>query len=119
MEPSGAGIVQPDDVPLLEESGAIVEVGRWVLTEAPQAGALHAPPDRPRASTSPRQPNTAACSATSAARSPRHLPEMLMVEITRRYDHAQRMHCSPPAQSERAGRPIAIDDFDRILVARI
>src|SRR5207237_897696 len=34
------GIVQPDDfVPLLEETGAIVDVGRWVLTEACQPAA--------------------------------------------------------------------------------
>jgi diguanylate cyclase (GGDEF)-like protein len=34
------GIVQPDDfVPLLEETGLIVEVGRWVLSEACRQGA--------------------------------------------------------------------------------
>ena len=34
------GIVQPDDfVPLLEETGLIVEVGRWVLLEACRQGA--------------------------------------------------------------------------------
>ena len=34
------GIVQPDDfVPLLEETGLIVEVGRWVLGEAARQGA--------------------------------------------------------------------------------
>jgi len=34
------GIVQPDDfVPLLEETGLIVEVGRWVLCEACRQGA--------------------------------------------------------------------------------
>ncbi len=34
------GVVQPDDfVPLLEETGMIVEVGRWVLTQACQQGA--------------------------------------------------------------------------------
>jgi diguanylate cyclase (GGDEF)-like protein len=34
------GIVQPDNfVPLLEETGAIVDVGRWVLTEACQQAA--------------------------------------------------------------------------------
>jgi diguanylate cyclase (GGDEF)-like protein len=34
------GIVQPDDfVPLLEETGLIVEVGRWVLREACRQGA--------------------------------------------------------------------------------
>jgi diguanylate cyclase (GGDEF)-like protein len=35
------GVVQPDDfVPLLEESGMIVEVGGWVLREACRQGAL-------------------------------------------------------------------------------
>jgi len=34
------GIVQPNDfIPLLEETGLIVEVGRWVLTEACRQGA--------------------------------------------------------------------------------
>ena len=34
------GVVQPDDfIPLLEETGMIVEVGRWVLREACAQGA--------------------------------------------------------------------------------
>jgi len=39
----GRGVVQPDDfVPLLEETGMITEIGRWVLNEASrQAAAWH------------------------------------------------------------------------------
>jgi len=37
---SGHGVVQPNDfIPLLEETGLIVEVGRWVLEEACRQGA--------------------------------------------------------------------------------
>ncbi len=37
----GRGVVQPDDfVPLLEETGMITEVGRWVLKEACQQAAV-------------------------------------------------------------------------------
>ncbi len=37
---AGRGIVQPNDfIPLLEETGLIVEVGRWVLEEACRQGA--------------------------------------------------------------------------------
>jgi predicted signal transduction protein with EAL and GGDEF domain len=35
------GVVQPDDfIPLLEETGMIIEVGRWVLHEACKQGAM-------------------------------------------------------------------------------
>ncbi len=42
------GIIPPDDfIPLLEDSGAIIDVGRWVLSESCEPGGAVAPPGTP------------------------------------------------------------------------
>jgi diguanylate cyclase (GGDEF)-like protein len=82
------GIVQPEDfIPLLEETGLIVEVGKWVLQEACRQGALWRQAGHPigmAVNISPRQLDTDHLTADiEGALSDSGLdPEALTIEIT-------------------------------------
>ncbi len=112
------GIVQPDDfIPLLEETGLIVEVGKWVLEEAcAQAAAWRAAgyPVGIAVNVSGRQLDTdQLITDIEEALSDSHLdPEALTIEITETTlmrnveETARRL-----AQIKKLGVRIAIDDF--------
>ena len=113
------GVVDPDVfVPILEESGHIVQVGRWVLTEAcRQAGALARarPPDRPRGELlgppARNRPSSSPTSAQALLESGID-PSSLILEIT---ETAIMRDAEATARRLRAvkelGVRIAIDDF--------
>jgi diguanylate cyclase (GGDEF)-like protein len=112
------GVVQPDDfIPLLEENGLIVEVGRWVLREACRRGAAWRAAGYPigmAVNVSGRQLDTDRIVADIAeALSHSGLdPEALTIEITETTlmrnieETAQRL-----TQIKALGVRIAIDDF--------
>jgi diguanylate cyclase (GGDEF)-like protein len=112
------GVVQPDDfVPLLEETGLITEIGRWVLHEACAQGAAWRAAGHPigmAVNVSGRQLDSdqLVADVESALRDSGLDPEALTIEITETTlmrnieDTARRL-----AAVKRLGVRIAIDDF--------
>ena len=113
------GLVQPDEfIPILEQTGQIGEVGRWVLQQGLRADGRLARPRRQRSTS--RSTSRAANSTTT--RSSTHIRDALDDQRPRPAvaDHrghrnradAQRRHDRPTTQAIKAlGVRIAVDDF--------
>ena len=114
-----AGVVQPNDfIPLLEETGLIVEVGSWVLQRSlPPGGALARSRGIRSASrsTSRRASSTPTSSSpTSSGRSRRQAstPDALTIEITETaLMHDLEQAAMRLAKIKELGVRVAIDDF--------
>ena len=116
------GIVQPDDfIPLLEETGLIVEVGRWVLQEACSQGAAWRAAGYPigmAVNVSGRQLDTDQLDRRHRRRSLRQRPGPGGADDRDHRDDAdaQRRGDRPPARPDQAARRA---DRDRRLRHRV
>ena len=115
-----AGVIRPDEfIPVLEENGLILDVGRWVLHQAcaqAAAGSARTADDRCR-STSPCASSASARWSTTFGRcpdgEPASTPELAYSRGHRVGPDARcRCHRLPPAPKlKEIGVMIAIDDF--------
>lgn len=107
----------PDIVPAAEESGLIIDIGRWVLGEACRQAqiwrAAGLPPIRMAVNASPLQMENGRLSAdvSAALRSSGLDPRLLEVEITESSLQTESVAVATLGQIRALGVSVAIDDF--------